>query len=347
MDNQQPSVNYRSIKKNALKYPVNIGEIYGMYKVVDQVKVINNAKRLKGKISYVTLWKCENLNTGKIILSRGSELHHLRERAEAKHKQQNQLGFRNYLYGSSKRNAKKRGHKFLLTFEEFNEIISKPCFYCGEEPRYMTTEQVIRRGDTHQPPIRYNGIDRLDPNGDYVVSNCVPCCPVCNYMKHTQQYKDFLNHVSKIYHFCIDKGSTTIPKGSTLQANGGGNGEPVTCKNDGEDIVSTSVVIQRSSLENCMEVANPCEDKLIQSALKAENQVKEAEANAKIAIAKAKGNAEATKIKADAEAYYNRTIAASLSPLIIQEDMIEKWNGELPKIAGGGGMILDVNKIVK
>jgi uncharacterized membrane protein YqiK len=44
----------------------------------------------------------------------------------------------------------------------------------------------------------------------------------------------------------------------------------------------------------------------IQSALKAENEVKEAEANAKIAVAKAEGNAKAMKIKADAEAYYNR-----------------------------------------
>ena len=29
------------------------------------------------------------------------------------------------------------------------------------------------------------------------------------------------------------------------------------------------------------------------------------------------------------EAYYNRTIAASLSPMIVQEDMIEKWDGKI------------------
>lgn len=84
----------------------------------------------------------------------------------------------------------------------------------------------------------------------------------------------------------------------------------------------------------------------IQSALKAENEVKEAEANAKIAVAKAEGNARAQKIKADAEAYYNRTIAASLSPMIIQEDMIEKWDGKMPQIVGGNGMMLDVSKIM-
>lgn len=106
----------------------------------------------------------------------------------------------------------------------------------------------------------------------------------------------------------------------------------------------TSSITPPKSLTSMIDAKNAA----IQSALKAENQVKEAEANAKIAIAKAKGNAEAMKIKADAEAYYNKTIAASLSPMIIQEDMIEKWNGEMPKIvSGGGGMILDVNKMIK
>ncbi len=84
----------------------------------------------------------------------------------------------------------------------------------------------------------------------------------------------------------------------------------------------------------------------IQSALKAENEVKEAEANAKIAVAKAEGNAKAMKIKADAEAYYNATIAASLSPMIVQEDLIEKWDGTMPQIVGGSGMIMDISKIM-
>ena len=82
----------------------------------------------------------------------------------------------------------------------------------------------------------------------------------------------------------------------------------------------------------------------VQSALKAENKVKEAEAEAKIKIAEARGNAEAIHIKADAEAYYNRTIAASLSPLIVQEDWIEKWNGTVPTVVGGQNMMFDMSK---
>ena len=95
----------------------------------------------------------------------------------------------------------------------------------------------------------------------------------------------------------------------------------------------TSAITPPQSLAEMIDSKN----KAVQAALKAENEVKEAEANAKIAIAKAKGNGEATKIKADAEAYYNRTIAASLSPLIVQEDWIEKWDGKLPETVTGGG----------
>lgn len=202
---KQGKPNYRKVNKFALKYPVKVGEQYGAYKVVEETRAPNNAKRLTGKDSYITLWKCVNIHTGKVIFSRGSELHHLAERAAKKFEEQSQRGFRNFLYGSTKRNARKRKHGFYLTFSEFNEIISKPCHYCGEEPREMTPEMTKNRGDIHQPPIRYNGIDRIDPQGDYSVENCVPCCPICNYMKHVQKYDDFMAHVAKIYHHCIEK----------------------------------------------------------------------------------------------------------------------------------------------
>lgn len=85
----------------------------------------------------------------------------------------------------------------------------------------------------------------------------------------------------------------------------------------------------------------------IQNALRAENEVKTIEAEAKKKVAAAQGEAEALKIKGDAEAEYNRKISASLSPLIIQQDMIEKWDGKLPTFTGANGTILDASKIVK
>lgn len=88
-------------------------------------------------------------------------------------------------------------------------------------------------------------------------------------------------------------------------------------------------------------------NKAVQDALKIENEVKAVEAAAKKKVAEAKGQADALKIKGDAEAEYNRKISASLSSLIIQQNMIEKWNGNLPTVTGGGSMIFDMNKFIK
>lgn len=232
MENQQPSINYRSIKKNALKYPVKVGNIFGVYKVVEEIK-IPTAK------CFITKWKCININTGQEYISRGSYLYKLKDRVDSKFDKEHQLGLRNWLYRYSQKNAKSRGHSYNLSFEEFNSIISKSCHYCGEPPKMVSKEILKHRGDTHQPPIAYNGIDRINPKIGYQMDNCVPCCPTCNYMKHTLQKEDFLKQVEKVYNFCINKGSTTIPKGSTSQANGDGNGEPLTDDAEGEDIVSS------------------------------------------------------------------------------------------------------------
>ncbi len=231
MENQQPSVNYRSIKKNALKYQITIGEVYGVYKVIEEV-------RIPTEKCCVTKWKCVNIYTNKEYIYTGSYLHKLKERVKTKFNNETQYGLRNFLYRSSKTNATSRHHSFNLTFEEFNNIISKPCHYCGKEPREVSKELLIKRGDTHQPTIRYNGINRIDPTVGYQVDNCVPCCPTCNYMKHTLQKEDFLRQIEKIYNFSVNKGSTTIPQGSTSEANADGNGKPLTCNDEGEDIVS-------------------------------------------------------------------------------------------------------------
>ncbi|MGL4851192.1 MAG: SPFH domain-containing protein [Phocaeicola sp.] len=103
----------------------------------------------------------------------------------------------------------------------------------------------------------------------------------------------------------------------------------------------TSQITPPSSLSLAIEAKN----KAIQDALKADNEVKTAEANAKIEIAKAKGKAEALRITADGEAYYNRTIASSLTNMLIQQDAIEKWDGKLPTYSGGGALpFLNINK---
>lgn len=79
--------------------------------------------------------------------------------------------------------------------------------------------------------------------------------------------------------------------------------------------------------------------------IKNEALVAEAEAAKKVAIAE--GDAKALKIKADAEAYYNRTVSASLSTYLVQIKALEKWDGKVPAVAGGSGTFVDASKFIK
>ena len=86
---------------------------------------------------------------------------------------------------------------------------------------------------------------------------------------------------------------------------------------------------------------------MIQEAQKAKNEVLKMQAEAEKKIAQAKGEAEALRIKGDAEAEYNRKISASLSQLIIQQDMISKWDGKTPVFMGSNGTMLDASKFIQ
>jgi regulator of protease activity HflC (stomatin/prohibitin superfamily) len=82
----------------------------------------------------------------------------------------------------------------------------------------------------------------------------------------------------------------------------------------------------------------------VQSALMAENKVKQAEAEAKIKIATAEGNAQALLTNARAEAESNRLRQQTLTQLLLDQMKIEKWDGRLPQyqMSGGGNFYLPI-----
>ncbi len=45
----------------------------------------------------------------------------------------------------------------------------------------------------------YNGIDRIDSSKGYIQGNVVTCCRTCNVAKMDMDYKEFINHITKIY----------------------------------------------------------------------------------------------------------------------------------------------------
>ena len=88
-------------------------------------------------------------------------------------------------------------------------------------------------------------------------------------------------------------------------------------------------------------------NRALQDELKIINQQKVAEAEAKKKITIAEGDAAVQKIQADAEAYYNRTVSASLSTNLVNMKALEKWDGKTPVVSGGNGTFIDASKFVK
>lgn len=95
--------------------------------------------------------------------------------------------------------ARHRGRLFFLTREQLGGIIHRSCFYCGCAP-YQRMELRRDRGGVRVGVkwLVYNGVDRVDSSLEYSIDNCVPCCGVCNRMKGSQSYADFIARVRQI-----------------------------------------------------------------------------------------------------------------------------------------------------
>lgn len=73
------------------------------------------------------------------------------------------------------------------SFEDFVELSQMKCHYCGSPPTNKDRD------------FTYNGLDRVDNFKDHSLSNVVPCCGKCNFMKGQLSYNDFINQIKKIY----------------------------------------------------------------------------------------------------------------------------------------------------
>lgn len=73
-----------------------------------------------------------------------------------------------------------------------------------------------------------------------------------------------------------------------------------------------------------------------QQAVENQMAIDKAQADATVALTEAQAQADAQLIRAQAEAEANRILQESLSPEILQQMYIEKWNGALPMYMGGG-----------
>ena len=85
-------------------------------------------------------------------------------------------------FSIAKSGAKKRKLDWNISFEEFAEYNSRPCFYCGGS----------------LPPAG-GGLDRVDNSQGYLNTNVVSCCELCNKMKRDLDLTEFIQHIHKIH----------------------------------------------------------------------------------------------------------------------------------------------------
>jgi hypothetical protein len=80
--------------------------------------------------------------------------------------------------------AKKRGLEWQLSEEAVANLIFSPCYYCGDQ---RATAVVLRA----RRVAERNGIDRIDNDKGYVLSNVVPACERCNFAKRDMTVTEF------------------------------------------------------------------------------------------------------------------------------------------------------------
>lgn len=93
--------------------------------------------------------------------------------------------------------AENRGLEWLLTDEQAVEMMSKDCFYCGMNPqpaRFHTGNW----GGGRWVFLEKNGIDRVDNDRGYSMTNCVPCCKEHNRAKDAMSAEDFVSSCQKV-----------------------------------------------------------------------------------------------------------------------------------------------------
>ena len=85
----------------------------------------------------------------------------------------------NFIVKDLRKSDKKRGMENDLTVTVVRRLIKNPCQYCDSTTTYMT-------------------LDRIDNNVGHLLSNVVPCCIRCNYIKSDMPHEAWVRLVPVI-----------------------------------------------------------------------------------------------------------------------------------------------------
>lgn len=91
-----------------------------------------------------------------------------------------------HIYGALKYIAKHRGLDFNISFNEFQVLRSRLCFYCGGPLSEASAS-----------------IDRINNELGYVTGNVRPCCHPCNQAKSNFSEATFKDWAVRLYHHYV------------------------------------------------------------------------------------------------------------------------------------------------
>lgn len=80
-----------------------------------------------------------------------------------------------------KTNSILRKIEINISLNEYEKIVSNPCFYCGGSL-----------------PSVGSGIDRIDSSIGYIIENIRPCCTICNQAKNKMSELEFKEWILKV-----------------------------------------------------------------------------------------------------------------------------------------------------
>lgn len=123
-----------------------------------------------------------------------------KERASEVHSLPEGVAAFNDLLSKMQHGAESRGYEWQLTDEQVARLTKQPCHYCGVAPAQ------IHGGTKYNGDYIYNGIDRVNNKGGYMIDNVVSCCFKCNRMKSAMTLEEFRSQVLSIYGHLLVRG---------------------------------------------------------------------------------------------------------------------------------------------
>jgi hypothetical protein len=178
-----------------------IGRRFGKLIVVEATDI-----RINDKIVWKCKCDCGNfINTCTTNLTTGDTTTCGCSRSDKVH----QTAWRR-IYNQYESRARRKGLAFEFNLNEFIELCSSQCYYCGRPPSKDTTHvdvMIKSRLDKYSKKtddkaiIYHNGIDRVDNNKGYEKDNSVSCCSTCNFAKRGMTILEFYNWINSVYNY--------------------------------------------------------------------------------------------------------------------------------------------------